>query len=78
MKECQGDLWNSGCDYTAVTTNSIIKKNGTLVMGAGVAKQASLRYPGLPRILAEHVRKNGNIPYIVPEYRIVSFPTKYN
>ena len=78
MKEWQGDLLNSGCDYTAVTTNSIIKKNGTLVMGAGVAKQASLRYPGLPRILAEHVRKNGNIPYIVPEYRIVSFPTKYN
>ncbi len=47
-------------------------------MGAGVAKQASLRYPGLPRILAEHVRKNGNIPCLVPGYKIVSFPTKYN
>ena len=78
MKECQGDLWNSGCDYTAVTTNSIIKKNGTLVMGAGVAKQAALRYPGLPRILAEHVMKNGNVPCLVPEYRIISFPTKHN
>jgi hypothetical protein len=78
MQEVQGNIWNSGCTYTAVTTNGIIKSNGNLVMGKGIALQASQRYPSLPRILAQHVRAKGNVPCLVPECKILSFPTKHN
>jgi len=78
MQEATGNLWNSDCTYTAVTTNGIIKRNGDLVMGAGIAKQAVQRFPRLPRILAQHVKARGNIPCLVPECKIISFPTKHN
>jgi hypothetical protein len=78
MKEVKGNLWNSDCTYTAVTTNNVIKRNGDLVMGAGIAKQAVQRFPRLPRILAEHIKANGNTPCLVKDYGILSFPTKYN
>jgi len=78
MIEQVGNMWYSCCDYVAVTTNNQIKRNGCLVMGAGVAKQAALRFPELPRLLAEHVSKNGNVPAVFDKMGIVTFPTKYN
>lgn len=78
MKEVKGDLWNSDCSIVAVTTNNVIKRNGELVMGAGIAKKAVQCFPRLPRILAEHVKTNGNTPCLVKDYGILSFPTKYN
>jgi hypothetical protein len=78
MQEKIGSIWDSDCDYIAVTTNDRIKNNGCLVMGAGIAKQAATRYPELPKRLAKHVKECGNIPKICHDIGIVSFPTKYD
>jgi len=40
MKEDKGDLWGYPADYRCVTTNGVVKPNGKLVMGAGVALDA--------------------------------------
>ena len=40
-----------------VTTNNVLKTNGELVMGAGVAKQATLRFPKIAFIMGETIRK---------------------
>lgn len=61
-----------------ITTNGIVKSNGELVMGAGVALEAKKRYPNLPYFIGLHVREKGNIPGIFNYYKetIISFPTK--
>ena len=56
----QADLWNVPPDQIGqtvfvVTTNNVITPKG-LVMGAGAAKQAATRYPGLPRRAAAAIR----------------------
>lgn len=47
----RGDMLADGvynrCDYAFITTNSFRKKNGALVMGAGIAKQVRDRFPGI-------------------------------
>lgn len=65
-------------DAIAVTTNGIVKSNGRLVMGAGIAKQFAIRYPTLPSVLGEKVKHYGNIPFLIKEkgVSILSFPTK--
>ena len=69
-----------GYDALCVTTNGNIKKDGTLVMGRGIAKDVADAYPGIARQLAMHVKKNGNIPAVVEsaDGYIISFPTKHN
>lgn len=67
-----------------ITTNGVIKNNGELVMGAGLAKQACLKFKELelPKILGELVSKFGNKPYLIDTYnsfiKLISFPTKNN
>jgi len=61
-----------------VTTNGIVKKNGDLVMGAGVAREAKRRFNELPHIFGQNIDKNGNHVYIVEKYGIASFPTKHH
>ena len=61
-----------------VTTNGMIKKDGTAVMGRGIAKSVNDRY-GVSLKLAEHIKKHGNTPCdlgIYNGYHILSFPTK--
>lgn len=81
MIEITGNIWELDTDVICVTTNGIINLNGELIMGAGIAKQAMLRYPELPTIFGKHVKKYGNTPC---EYKtvfgtsIVSLPTKHH
>ena len=44
-----GDMWRvfDEVDYFVITTNAIIKRNGAVVMGAGIAKQMRDKYPGI-------------------------------
>lgn len=65
-------------DAICVTTNGIITKTQALVMGAGVAKQFKLNYPGIEYELGKKVKTYGNIPFLVYKNRqaIISFPTK--
>jgi hypothetical protein len=77
MNEAIGDLWEAKPQFIkCITTNGDIKKNGELVMGRGVALQAKQKYPELPKLLGEHVKKNGNIAHYFEKYNIISFPTK--
>jgi hypothetical protein len=61
-----GDMWKSLLVYQEiyVTGNSVVKADGTLVMGRGAAKQAALRWPSLPRIFGERIADR-------PEYLLV-------
>lgn len=67
-----------------VTTNSMIKRNGELVMGKGIAKYVNDTYPSIAGILAEHIREYGNTPMMIKlrskkdgaSRFIISLPTK--
>ena len=55
-------------NIVCVTTNGIIKRDGTAVMGAGIAKTANLRFKVAEK-LADSLRTNGNV---VSDLRIYS------
>ena len=77
-------------EAAVVTTNGIIKSNGRLVMGRGIAGYSAARHAGIDVLLAEHVRANGNVPCDAGTYddseraaaglpsavRVLSLPTK--
>ena len=50
MQLVQANIWEYAdkLDYVCITTNSIVKQNGELVMGAGIALKAKQRVPTLP------------------------------
>lgn len=85
MQLLTADLWD--CDgVLCLTTNGFVKNNGRAVMGAGVARQAVLRVPGIDKELGRLIRRKGNIcqriagPGCNVEFdrSIVSFPVKVN
>ena len=71
-----GNLWDYDANWRGVTTNGVVKANGELVMGAGVAKQANDRYPGLAARLGNQVANFGNTVYFDRDSFTFSFPTK--
>lgn len=76
------DIFETAIQFDAicVTTNSVITRTQALVMGAGVAKQFKLKYPGIEYELGKKVKTYGNIPFLIYKNKqaIVSFPTKKN
>lgn len=79
MKEIVGNIFDVECDAICVTTNSIVKANGELVMGAGLAKQFADRYTSLPNDLGVCVYRNGNHVYGFQYSKtVISFPTKHH
>lgn len=59
-----GNMWTvwEEANLFLITTNSTIKKNGALVMGAGIAKQARDTFPGLDISLGRVIQnKCGNL-----------------
>lgn len=74
----------SNTNVICVTTNGMIKKDGTAVMGAGIAKIVNERFHVAGK-LADHLRHHGNIVCDLGEYtyehskfHLVSFPTKHH
>lgn len=81
---------NPNTEAAVVTTNGIIKRDGRLVMGKGIAGYSASHHAGIDIRLAEHVRKNGNTPADAGTYhdaeraamgiaacvRVLSLPTK--
>lgn len=61
-----------------VTTNGVVRKNGELTMGAGVALQAHNLYPRLAKALGNLVSKFGNLVYVIQDLNVASFPTKHH
>ena len=81
MKEITGNIFDVDADAICVTTNGVVKSNGELVMGAGIAKQFAERYPWLPAIFGKLVKERGNVVSWDKERGglerfLVSFPTK--
>jgi O-acetyl-ADP-ribose deacetylase (regulator of RNase III) len=71
----------SKADAVCFTSNGIVKANGQLVMGGGVAKLFVDRWPELATQAGALVRKSGNRVYqfVMKEGPIVvSFPTKHH
>lgn len=83
FNEIKGDIFDyiGDADVVCVTTNGIVKTNGELVMGAGVAKAFANRYKNMPKILGKKVKDHGNIVFQGGEDNgtlLLSFPTKNN
>ena len=82
MKTIHGDLFDcpKQNDAICVTTNGIIKNNGSAVMGAGIAKEFAKRFPDVPQILGEKLANGNHVHHIkdINGYSIISFPTKNN
>ena len=76
MKEVFGDLWEFD-GIIAITTNGFVKRDGTCVMGRGCAKQAVIRFPGLPNKLGTKISAEGNHVFYFPEHRLITFPVKH-
>lgn len=80
MLEIIGDIWkfHDAGHWAVVTTNGTLCKDGSAVMGRGVALQAKNRFPELPYKLAVELSLLGNEVFVFDEYHIVTFPTKHN
>jgi O-acetyl-ADP-ribose deacetylase (regulator of RNase III) len=62
MKEISANIWDVFKDYDAIVcpTNGVVKTNGELVMGGGLAKQFKEKFPYIPYIWGSHVKRYGN------------------
>lgn len=67
-----------------ITTNGIIKSNGSAVMGAGIAKQANQLYHVSP-LLGRYLKQYGNRPFNLGKitnqngyHHLLTFPTKHH
>ena len=79
MKYTQGNLWDfHNLGPICITTNGVIRKDSTLVMGAGIALQAKQRFPEVPGILADLVSTHGNHAFYLTVQNLFSFPTKHD
>ena len=77
-------IWKK-TDLLVFTTNGVVKADGSLVMGKGIAKLVRDEYKefNLNKTLGEAVSKRGNEPFLVVEppfinkpVYLLSFPTK--
>lgn len=86
MNLITADLWD--CQgILCITTNGFVKNNGEGVMGAGVAKQATERIPGIAASLGRGIRDHGNVvlriagPDVIRcefDRNVLAFPVKHN
>lgn len=81
MKELHGNLWDMQGDWLCITTNGMIRKDGTAVMGRGIALQAKERVTDIEKSLAKSLTAKGNVVSVIGRYQnkwIVAFPTKHH
>ena len=91
----KGDMWNilDETNVFCITTNSYFNfkehknfKEYKLIMEAGIAKEAKLRFPDLPRIACnkliihgtQHLQFYGTRYISIEDYNILLFQTKYH
>lgn len=76
MLETVGDIWEyGGTGVIAITTNGSLTRDGRAIFGRGVAKQASLRYPGLAEKLGSMLGEWGSHVFDLGN-GIVTFPVE--
>ena len=77
-----GNMWDvfDSVDYFLVTTNSTLKSDGSLVMGAGIAKQARDKFPGLAeglgKMVAAAASDGGFYGVLLGAGKVCAFQTK--
>jgi hypothetical protein len=93
MREAKIDIFSptilENVNTICFTSNGIIRRDGSLVMGAGTAKLFRDRFPGIDRKAGSLVKKNGNVCQIIDQpiitigkknirvpINVVAFPTK--
>lgn len=78
MIEQIGNIWDfhSKGRWVVITTNGEIKKDGSNIMGRGIAKQAATKFPKLPYELGSKLAISGNKVYVFDAYKIITLPTK--
>ncbi len=65
----KGNMWSKfgEVDLFCITINGTFKADGSLVMGAGIAKEAKKRMPGIERIISAQFRTYlMHEPYLLP------------
>lgn len=80
MTEINGDIWeyHSQNFPIIVPTNGAVNSQGKCVMGAGIAKEAAEKFPGLPLKVGKHIKRFGNRGAFFDEFGIFTFPTKHH
>ena len=78
ITEVHGNIWDfhEKGDFICITTNEIVKPNDRNVMGKGLALQAKKHFPDIDRIIGLKIKEHGNIPFLIEQYKIITFPTK--
>lgn len=69
------DVHRAGA-IAVIPTNGVVRNDGKLVMGAGLAKQAMDRFPALPAMVGHMVARDGNTVLYFHRERLFTFPTK--
>ena len=64
--------------WVAITTNGDVRRDGCLVMGRGVARQAVEKYPAIQGLLGSKVRTHGNHVHYISSFKLFSFPVKHS
>ena len=76
------NIWEIECDWICITTNGLLNKNGSAIMGAGLALQAKTKVKGCEVNLGQKIKKSGNHVYqfghLTKDKILISFPTKNN
>ena len=80
MLEIKGDIFKianqENPDAICCTINQVVKQDGKLVMGAGIAKQFAAKWPLLPEKWGKRIKSR---PYVLVSNGypcLVGFPTK--
>jgi hypothetical protein len=78
MREVKGNIWDYHKQgyYTVIPTNGCVKKDGRAVMGKGLALQCTEFFDGVSKTLGRCINANGNVLYLLDEYKLITFPTK--
>jgi len=82
MLEATGNIWDLPGDAICITTNGFVKKDGSCVMGRGIALEAKNKFPRIEYLLGELIKNEGNNVYSLfqnkDNFFIFSFPVKHN
>lgn len=78
MLQINGNIWyfHEWEKWVVIPTNGEVKKNGSAVMGAGLAKKLSNKYPNFSSTLGSLITDHGNRVFAFKENKVLTFPTK--
>jgi len=80
MQVIRGNIWDFHADGfpVVITTNCELNSKGEAIMGKGIALEAKRHFPGLPKMLGQHIKRFYSAVKYFPEFNLFIFPTKYN